>query len=236
MTINSSEEIVFRPVSNAAPKLPEQKPNYNNRYLTPQDELRRTGMSPNMTEGKERPGLKDLARLAAEQNESNVVYVSRNANKTGKQAKQESGTKSSTNKPQSPVDKAPKSNNNDTKTNDKTEKKGRKNKRNKRSKKNNASPTPVTSSVKITPVRASDTTSHKTSSASDSTSVATSKVNNSPKKPASTPVTPEVEYQEKSIEIIHPSHNSISLSKPVKDTDKYASKDNSVDGFLSIKR
>ena len=40
----------------------EQKPN-----LTPQADLRRSGLSPNAAEGKSRPGLKDLARLAMEQ-------------------------------------------------------------------------------------------------------------------------------------------------------------------------
>ncbi len=50
-----------------------------------------------------------------------------------------------------------------------------------------------------------------------------------------TPVTPEVEYQEKSAVEIHPSKTPISLSTPIKNTDNYAEKDNSVDGFLSIK-
>ncbi|MBQ3348705.1 type IV secretion system DNA-binding domain-containing protein [Candidatus Saccharibacteria bacterium] len=46
----------------------EQKPNF--KYVaTPQADLRRTGMSPNAAEGKERLGLKDLARLVAEKNE-----------------------------------------------------------------------------------------------------------------------------------------------------------------------
>ncbi len=53
--------------------------------------------------------------------------------------------------------------------------------------------------------------------------------------PISTPVKPEVEYQEKSSVQIQPSNTPISLSKPVKRTDDYAKKDNSVDGFLAIK-
>lgn len=48
-------------------------------------------------------------------------------------------------------------------------------------------------------------------------------------------VKPEVEYQEKSSVEIRPSHNSLPLSTPVKNTENFASKDNSVDGFLSIK-
>ena len=55
------------------------------------------------------------------------------------------------------------------------------------------------------------------------------------KNASATPVRPEVEYQEKSTVDIHPSHNSLPLSTPVKRTEDFAGKDNSVDGFLSIK-
>ena len=48
-------------------------------------------------------------------------------------------------------------------------------------------------------------------------------------------VKPEVEYQEKSVVEIHPSHNSLPLSTPVRRADEFAGKDNSVDGFLAIK-
>lgn len=43
--------------------------------------------------------------------------------------------------------------------------------------------------------------------------------------PSLTPVQPEVEYQEKSVVNINPSHRATDLSKPV----------NIVDGFLAIK-
>lgn len=63
------------------------------------------------------------------------------------------------------------------------------------------------------------------------------KANKKPQNP--TPVVPsvkpEVEYQEKSTITIQPSHTPLSLSTPVKDTEAYASKDNSVDGILAIK-
>ena len=55
------------------------------------------------------------------------------------------------------------------------------------------------------------------------------------KQPFPTPVTPEVEYQEKSTVTIQPSHEPLPLSTPVKRTEDFADKDNSVDGFLSIK-
>ena len=53
--------------------------------------------------------------------------------------------------------------------------------------------------------------------------------------PAATPVHPEVEYQEKTTVNIRPTHHPLPLSTPVKDAENYATKDNSVDGFLSIK-
>ncbi|MBR2543148.1 type IV secretion system DNA-binding domain-containing protein [Candidatus Saccharibacteria bacterium] len=55
----------------------------------------------------------------------------------------------------------------------------------------------------------------------------------------STPVVPsvhpEVEYQQKSSVKIQPSHSSLPLSTPVKRTEDFAEKDNSVDGFLAVK-
>lgn len=53
--------------------------------------------------------------------------------------------------------------------------------------------------------------------------------------PVPTPVKPEVEYQEKSTVQIQPSNKPISLSEPIKRTDEFAKKDNSVDGFLAVK-
>ena len=50
-----------------------------------------------------------------------------------------------------------------------------------------------------------------------------------------TPVKPEVEYREKSTVAIQPSHQQFPLSTPVKDPADYVQRDNSVDGFLSIK-
>ena len=66
------------------------------------------------------------------------------------------------------------------------------------------------------------------------------KKDNQPKVPQkSTPVVPsvkpDIEYQEKTTVDIQPSHNSLPLSTPVKKTENYANKDNSVDGFLAIK-
>lgn len=59
--------------------------------------------------------------------------------------------------------------------------------------------------------------------------------NNNKRKPLNSPVKPEVEYREKSTVTIQPSHDSLPLSTPVKRTEDFAEKDNSVDGFLSIK-
>lgn len=51
----------------------------------------------------------------------------------------------------------------------------------------------------------------------------------------SSPVHPEVEYQEKTEVSIKPTHHSLPLSTPVERTDHHADKDNSLDGFLAIK-
>jgi hypothetical protein len=50
-----------------------------------------------------------------------------------------------------------------------------------------------------------------------------------------TPVHPEVEYREKSSVEITPRNTPVSLSTPVKNPEDFAPKDNSVDGFLSIR-
>ncbi|MBQ8156268.1 type IV secretion system DNA-binding domain-containing protein [Candidatus Saccharibacteria bacterium] len=50
-----------------------------------------------------------------------------------------------------------------------------------------------------------------------------------------TPVHPEVEYREKSSVEITPKNTPVSLSTPVKNPEDFAPKDNSVDGFLSIR-
>ena len=52
---------------------------------------------------------------------------------------------------------------------------------------------------------------------------------------ASTPVRPEVEYQEKSTAEVHPSHRPVNLEQPAQRSDHYATKDNSIDGFLAVK-
>ncbi len=193
MVINTNSKPVFRPVStpsNSASQRParpftksvanaEQKPNL--RYQpTPQADFRRQNISPNAAEGKERMGLKDLAKLIAEDKE--------NTETTGKEITKE---------PVRIEKEQPKKG--------KTQKNRNRKKGNKKSEKD---PQKKTRGDKIL------------------TATGNAK---------STPVKPEVEYQEKSVVEIRPSHNSLPLSTPVKNTDNYASKDNSVDGILSIK-
>jgi len=79
LVINSKDQPVFKPVNirNETSNLPtqtfsfgslsEQKPNLKYQP-TPQADFRRQNLSPNTAEGKERLGLKDLARLVAESN------------------------------------------------------------------------------------------------------------------------------------------------------------------------
>ena len=143
----------------------EQKPNF--KYVpTPQEDLRRSGLSPNAAEGKERLGLKDLAKLVTENQ---------------------------------PLENQPTEN-----------RSGKKHNRRQKGKHKNA-PAPVTTSVK-------------------SDRSATTKSSNSP---VSSPV--KVEYQEKSPAQIATSDKQIDLDVPIRDPENFAEKDNSVDGFLSIR-
>lgn len=155
LVINTSEKPVFRPVSRPNSRA-EQKPNL--KESTPQAEFRRQKLSPNAAEGKERLGLKDLAKIVGETQQE-----------TKKEEKKEKTA-------------APKI------------KKGKKRFEKKQKETKAKESTPVVPSVK-----------------------------------------PEVEYQEKTSVTIKPSHHPVSLSTPIKDTENFAEKDNSVDGFLSIK-
>ncbi len=149
------EKVVFAPVMrDRRTASTEQKPNLK-QPTSPQAEFRKQNLSPNAAEGKERLGLKDLAKLIDE-----------------KQSEK-------TEKP----------------TADKPKKQGNKSgKKGKNSKKNLG------------------------------------------KKAAKAALTPEIEYQEKSVANITPSKTPvISLSTPVNRPDHYVDKDNSADGFLAIK-
>ncbi|MBR3254427.1 type IV secretion system DNA-binding domain-containing protein [Candidatus Saccharibacteria bacterium] len=62
------EKVVFAPIMRNVPRT-EQKPNFR-KPASPQSEFRKQNLSPNVAEGKERLGLKDLAKLVDEkQNE-----------------------------------------------------------------------------------------------------------------------------------------------------------------------
>lgn len=160
-------------VINNSSKNAEQKPNFKV-APTPQGDLIRSKLSPNAVEGKERLGLKDLAKLAGEVGEGKVEFVA-------KPSKNQKGKNKPKNKRKQArkVEKQPKS-------------------------------TPVVPSVNKDNNRGSQ-------------------------KKNTTPVKPEVEYQEKTTVTIRPNHDSLPLSTPVKRSDEFAEKDNSVDGFLSIK-
>lgn len=208
MVIKDSDELVFRPISPSAPRTSrpvsaEHKPN-NKHVSTPQEDFRKAKISPNAVEGKERLGLKDLAKLVAEQGDSKVEFIN-NKSKAGKDNTSKPSSLKGTSSKTSPAKSVNKSS-----SKAKPEEKGKKRSKKKGSSKPNASPTPVSS-----PVKAMESQTKKSFT--------------------STPVTPEVEYKEKSSVTIKPSHKPLDLSEPIQNTDKYANKDNSVDGFLSIK-
>ncbi|MBR0430918.1 type IV secretion system DNA-binding domain-containing protein [Candidatus Saccharibacteria bacterium] len=135
----------------------EQKPNFKYQP-TPQADFRRQNLSPNVAEGKERLGLKDLAKLIAEEKGKEQNEEAK------KQEKIEKGKKRLSRKP----------------------------------------------SIKP-------------------------KANSDQKNTASSPVKPEVEYQEKTTIEIKPKSTPLSLSTPVRRADSFVDKDNSADGFLAIK-
>lgn len=208
MVIKDSDELVFRPISPSAPRTSrpvsaEHKPN-NKHVSTPQEDFRKAKISPNAVEGKERLGLKDLAKLVAEQGDSKVEFINKKT-KAGKDNTSKPSSLKGTSSKTSPAKSANKSS-----SKAKPEEKGKKRSKKKASSKPNASPTPVSS-----PVKTMESQTKKSFT--------------------STPVTPEVEYKEKSSVTIKTSHKPLDLSEPIQNTDKYANKDNSVDGFLSIK-
>lgn len=186
MTINTASTPVFAPVARGkSSNTTEHKPNLKN--LTPQADFRRQNLSPNTAEGKERLGLKDLAKLVESQKESKVTFLSPQGKDTVVQ------------KPVENIETGAKKGKNSRKNARHGVRKGKNNQEKKDS-------TPVVPSVKA-----------------ENKSV------------SSTPVRPEVEYQEKSTVEIKPSDKPLSLLTPVKRTDDFVDKDNSVDGFLSIK-
>ena len=89
------EEIVFAPISRTTvkepPKVPnnttilhtEQKPNFK-RSQSAQEEFRKQNLSPNAAEGKERLGLKDLAKALAEKEGNKSPEKNNKASEKGK--------------------------------------------------------------------------------------------------------------------------------------------------------
>ena len=183
LVINNGEQVIFRPASqtnNSAKSFSnrsEQKPNFKRSNSTPQTEFRRKNLSPNAAERKERLGLKDLAKLVAENQEKNTAEATDIATTSTKKGRNDNTFRHSQTK----------------KSEKRTERID-----NGRMAKNIAKTSPITASK-------------------------------------SGAIKPSVEYQEKPTVEIRPSHNSLPLSTPVKHTEDFASKDNSVDGFLSIK-
>ena len=207
LVVNSaSSQPVFKPVASSTPRKvvqnrymreAEQKPNL--RYMsTPQADMKKSGLSPNAAEGKERLGLKDLAKLVDQQ--GNITHE-----KYPSEAGKDRNKKTS-----------------------RAEKKGKRKpeKRNKKASAAKSSHNKAQPNANTAPVSVKEADVMKNATGSGSAAQ---------KLTVTSPVRPEVEYQEKSTVTIHPTHDSLPLSTPVKKTEDYAEKDNSVDGFLSIK-
>ena len=87
------DEVVFRPIEHTGSN-PEQKPNFkrpanSGRTSSPQADFRKQNLSPNTAEGKDRPGLKDLAELVAEKRSGQTT--SDKASEAPRPAKSEKG-------------------------------------------------------------------------------------------------------------------------------------------------
>ena len=173
--------------------------------------IRKQKLSPNAAEGRESLGLKDLARMVAE-NQSKVEVKPAKATKPEKPVAEKAAKASSAPR------EAARSKTVDAPTPQKSSRKKSK----KRGKKGKMAAGVVATS---SPVAASPTPV-KTSEAA---------VNKPQKATHPTPVHPEVEYQEKSTVDIKPTHKPVNLEKPIERTERFAEKDNSVDGFLAIR-
>ncbi len=178
---------------------------------TPQAEFRRQNISPNAAEGRESLGLKDLAKLVESKagEAPKVVYVGSTAKNVKPAGKNAGSTTASAGSTATTETKFVAKNAGFAAKN--TSKKG-------------------TKTAKKAKKNANKVASEKTTGEGKNVSP------EAPKKAgASSPVRPEVEYQEKSTVEIRPSHTALPLEKPVKDPGDYAEKDNSVDGFLTIR-
>ena len=226
LVISQGETPVFRPVPSPSvthsqvANNTEHKPNSRkpSRVSTPQAEFRKQNLSPNVAEGKERLGLKDLARLVAEQGNTEVIYKpttdGASSDAKGKQSNSAIPVASNSSEPNPSMKMS--------------SKKKRKRKKHKKHIERAEITTPVAAPVNFpatTPVTSPVT---PTTGAAITPKASTPSTNGVAVKPA-------IEYQEKSAVEIHPSHSNLPLSTPVKHSENYADKDNSVDGFLAIK-
>ena len=208
LIINTNETPVFKPLAPA--RRTEQKPNYKN--PTPQEDMRRMKISPNAAEGKERLGLKDLAGLVAQKkqqgNDTNVTMEVAGV-----------GKKEGETRERPTIRKGKK----------RFERRG-----SKETRKDHANSSPVAREKMAVSGGAPSGAIHHISAQP------TGKEHKRLEKGGAThhvakEIKPRVEYQEKSTVVIRPSHEQISLSTPIPHTEDFAKKDNSVDGFLSIK-
>ena len=234
----------------------EQKPNIRFRPPTPQSDFRRQKVSPNAAEGKESLGLKDLAKLVgAQEEQATGKTAEEGAEKvtektTGKMA----GTApAKATKTAGASARTAKKTTGQGKTTEKSEKKGRKRSKNRgksgaRNRKKhekkaaasaqNGAATSVAQKTGQAAMATAQKNAQKPTTGQNSgqkPTTAKTTVHSSPVNLQSSPVKPGVEYQEKTTVEIHPSHHPLSPLTSVKEPEQFAPKDNSVDGFLSIK-
>ena len=260
LVVNSaSREAVFAPVSNRGGSSSntgktERKPNF--KFSTPQADFRRAKLSPNAAEGKERLGLKDLAKLVAEQGDTKVEFIQKGkqhsdkmASKHGQDGNSHSNSvnanaKTATNAPTTRLEalagasgsQEPNYTNSSDTThannalNPRAEKTSGKKKGKKNHRKNRKN-----KSIHASPTPDNSPRNNGFGAGSGSSPISNNSPVRSAHTPNATPVKPKVEYQEKSPVNIQPSHKPLELNMPIRSADQFADKDNSMDGVISIK-
>ncbi|MDO4526913.1 MAG: type IV secretion system DNA-binding domain-containing protein [Candidatus Saccharibacteria bacterium] len=209
---SGDSEMVFIPLT-------EHKPNTHHfrHEPTPQGDFRKAKLSPNTAEGKNRPGLKDLARLVEEHNGDTNQEKTRDESKKGKKFSDEDKQKTGNNETR------------DDRIADGQTREGS---------------AEIDSKASNRPAEAAQTAEpNDTAKANKNGSKGAKKKRKSKNqrgKKAMRAMDPHVrvEFQEKSPAEVPTSKRTASpdsLSTPVNNPDNYASKDTSADGFLSVK-
>ena len=192
----------------------EQKPN-KNRFSSPKADFRKSGLSPNAAEGKERLGLKDLAKLVSDKTSDDNKSEVRELKSVAEATKNAVISESKESKQNDNARKQHKQNIVALKSENNAEPKNNKKTDDKRDKKRGKLRKKGKVALDNSPVASPSNVAKPASKASV--------------------ITPVIEYHEKSATPIETNERSINLGQAIKDPGDFANQDNSMDGFLSIR-